>query len=161
MAFLSTPLVFPLGGGGTVAAAADVWAQDLLTVTFQYSMKNDVFLQSVGAYSVTPLDDGADVNLVAVQTGNTIATRTVYLVVTPPTVGKLYEISFQPLYDIGGGSYAPDPCKFIGRPTKQDSIIGSRPQMYDMSPEGNLRKVLQAIGRQDDLIGGARKDKIF
>lgn len=160
MADFATPLVFPLGGGGlTVATEADVWAQDMLEVDFATPMKNDIFLQSTQAYSVVPVDGGDPVDVVGVRTGNTVNPTQVFLVVTVPVVGKTYRIEFQNLYSITGTVLTPTSCEFIGRLTKQDVVIGSRPQMYDMSPGSTLRWLQQSIARQDDLIGGSRKDR--
>lgn len=155
-------LNFYLGGSQpTTTTEADVWASDLLAVTFVEPMKNDSVLQNPETYTVVPLDGGIPVRVIGVQTGNELNPRVIYLIVTQFSIGKLYRIDFQSLFTIEGSSVATVSAKFIGRQTKQDSIINSRPLMYDMSPDSTLRKVLQAIGRQDDLIGGSRKDKIF
>jgi hypothetical protein len=96
-----------------------------------------------------------------VQTGNEVSTTVVYLVVTEPTVGKTYSIVFRSLYSITGEVVDPILCKFIARPTKQDAVIRTRPGFYDMTPESTLRKVMSAIARQDDLIGGSRNDQFI
>lgn len=155
----AAPLAFPFGGSTvTITTLCDVWAQDLIAVTFQEPLANDIYLQDINAYKVTPLDGGTPVDVVEVQTGNDASATTVWLVVTAPQIGKTYQITFQNLYAITGLVITPNPCNFIGRTTKEDAIINSRPQMYDMRPNSNIRKLLQAIGRQDDLIGGSRSD---
>lgn len=161
MSSLAAPLAFPLGGGFYVATDCDVWAQDLIEVSFEEPMKNDDLLQAPEAYLIMPVTDGQSVTVTGVQTGSEIAPRKIYLIVTRFTNGKLYRISFQNLYGLTGAVLTPTDCKFIGRTTKQDSMIRSRPQMLDMTPDATLRKVLQAIGRQDDLLGGSRNDRLF
>jgi hypothetical protein len=156
---LAAPLAFPLGGSTVyITSLCDVWAQDLIAITFQEALVNDIFLQSTQAYTVTPLDGGTPVNVVSVQTGKEANATTVWIAVTAPDVGKTYQITFQNLYATTGLVVTPKPCNLVGRMTKQDSIITGRPQMYDMRPDSTIRKLLQAIGREDDRIGGARSD---
>lgn len=162
MADFATPLVFPLGGDAlSVATEADVWAQDMLSVQFALPMKNDEFLQSVQAYTITPTNGGGPVDVTAVLTGNLINPTLVFLVVTVPQIGSTYSINFQNLYGVTGSVLTPSECEFIGRLTKEDSVINSRPQMYDMNPTSTLRWLQQAIAREDDLIGGSRKDRFL
>lgn len=144
-----------------IGTLADVWAQDLLQVTFLVPMKNDAALASPGSYLVRPLDGGLPVTVLAVQPSNVVGPEVIYLVTTEPTIGKLYSITFQTLYDITGTAVSPILCKFIARPTKQDAVIRTRPELYDMTPDSTLRKAMSAIARQDDLIGGARNDQFF
>jgi hypothetical protein len=144
-----------------IGTLADVWAQDLLQITFSAPMKNDEFLQDTAAYLVSPIDGGIPVTVLAVQTGSEVGPVVIYIVITEPTIGKTYTITFQSLYNITGQIVDPIVCKFIARPTKQDAIIRSRPDLYDMTPDSLLRKVMSAIGRQDDLIGGSRNDQFF
>lgn len=158
MASLSTSLAFPLGGDIFVDTLCDVWAQDLIEITFGEALKNDEFLQSPQAYTVTALDGGGPVTVLEVQAGDENNTTTVWIVVTMPQIGKTYEISFESLYAVTGSVITPNVCKFIGRATKQDSLINSRPKRYDMRPDAVYRKLINAIGREDDLIGGSRSD---
>ena len=143
---------FPPSAGNAITATADPWAQDLLEAAFPIPIKNDTLLQSVDAYTITPLDGGIPVTVLAVQTGNAVSAEAVYLVTTTPTVGKLYRVEFQNLYAIDGSVVSPIDAKFYGRPTKQDSIIQSRPSLYDMTPDSTLRKIFNAIGKQDDFF---------
>lgn len=158
MASLSTPLSFPLGGDVFINTLCDVWAMDLIEITFDEAMKNDVLLQSPQAYTVTPLDGGDAVTVLEVQAGDESNTTTVWLVVTAPQIGKIYEISFESLFAVTGIIVTPNVCKLIGRATKEDSIINSRPKRYDMRPDAVYRKLVNALGREDDLIGGSRSD---
>lgn len=157
---LADPLAFPLGGGGTVVlnTLCDVWGSDLIAVTFASAVKNNATLQLRDTYLVTPLDGGADVTVTGVQTGNTSNTTTVWLIVTAPEIGKTYAVTFGDLLLVDGIGVSPNVCKFIGRSTKQDTIVHSRPTRYDMVPDALYRKILNALGRQDDLIGGSRSD---
>ena len=49
---------------------------------------------------------------------------------------------------------------FFSRDTKTDSLLRSIPQHYDKRPQSNLYKLLTAIGKVDDKIGGSRSDDI-
>lgn len=161
MAHLATPLVFPLGGGLYSGTSVDVWAQDLLEVTFVEPMKNDDFLQAHEAYSVVAIDGGDPIEVVGVATGNLIAPISIFLIVTPPSIGKRYKVFFQNLYAVTGAVLSPLGCEFIARPTKQDAVIQSRPEMLDMRNGALARTVYQAVARQDDLIGGSRSDRLL
>lgn len=142
-----------------VGTLCDPWAQDILQVTFQSTfLKNDAALQSAASYSIEPLDGGVPVSVLRVQTGNENNTPHVWLVTTPPEIGKVYKVTFANLFTVDGTVVSPGACKFIGRSTKEDSIINGRPQMFDMRPQSIYRQLLLAIGREDDLIGGSRND---
>jgi Fe-S-cluster containining protein len=142
----------------SINTLCDVWAQDLLEITFLTAVKNNSVLQNPATYTITPIDGGAPINVVEVQNGDQTNATLVWLVVTPPDIGKTYEIHFGFISDVAGNSVQPNRCRFIGRTTKQDSMVGSRPKMYATFPDAVLRKVLQAVGREDDLIGGSRSD---
>lgn len=160
MAHLAAPLAFPLGGGTFVQTACDVWAQDLIEVRFSENLKNDVLIQAHEAYMITPEDGGQDTEVTGVQCEDTPAIDRVWLIVTPFQIGKTYVISFQNLFAVSGLVVTPQITKFVGRRTKIDSLVSSRPGMYDVTPGAMMRKLLNAVGRSDDLIGGSRKDRI-
>lgn len=46
------------------------------------------------------------------------------------------------------------------RRTKVDSLIANIPKMYDKSFRSQLRAVLTAIGKEDDLIGGSQDELV-
>jgi hypothetical protein len=142
----------------TIGSLSDVWAQDLIAVTFEEKLANDALLKSPQSYTVTALDGGSPVDVVSVQSGSDNNTATVWLVVAGQEIGKTYQITFSDMHAIDGSTAIVYPCNFIGRTTKEDSIINSRPSMYDMRPSSAIRIILQAIGRSDDQIGGSRND---
>jgi hypothetical protein len=154
--------VYPLVGpaGPVTSILADVWAQDLLAISFSANVRNDEYINFVGNYEVVPLDGGDPVDVIAVQPGNYDYTNEVFIVVTPFNVGKKYRVVVSGAYYLDGSVLPLSWAEFVGRLTKEDNIIRSRPSLYDMSPESTMRKILQAIGRSDDLIGGSRSDRI-
>lgn len=158
MAFLATPLVFPLGGGGFISTSADVWAKDLIQITFVEPMRVDALLRAVSAYSVVA-SEGDDPVVLDVFVGQDAAAQTVWLVVDSTISGVQYEVQFQNLYAVTGLGVTPSACEFIGRETKIDLIVDARPALYDTRPRARYRWLLNAIGREDDLIGGSRHDR--
>lgn len=158
MAFLATPLVFPLGGGGFIATSADVMARDLIQITFVEPMRVDALLRAIGAYSVVA-SEGPDPVVIDVFVGHAAAAQVIWLEVDTLTPGVEYAIQFQNLYAVTGLGVSPTACQFIGRETKIDLVVGSRPQMYDTRLRSRYRWILNAFGREDDLIGGSRHDR--
>lgn len=162
---LAFPLASPLGSTAiSVSTTADVWAQDTIQITFSLPIKADVNLRNPDNYKFTPLDGGQPVVPFALLIANGASSVTeVFVIVNSFTLGKEYQIDVMGLILASGVEATVDPSKFIGRQTKEDSIINSRPDMWDMDPLSQypLRGILQAIGRQDDLIGGSRNDRIF
>lgn len=158
MAFLATPLVFPLGGGGYVATSADVWGRDLLAIVFAEPMRVDALLRDRGAYSIVD-PDGNDPEVRDVFVGHDAATTQIWLETSPLVVGTTYAVQYQNLYAVTGLGISPTACEFIGRETKIDSIVDARPRMYDVRARARYRWLLNAIGREDDLIGGSRSDR--
>lgn len=148
----------PAPSAVAVSTLCDVWAQDVILVTFSQSLVNDAALKDPANFTVTARDGGIPVTVRQVQSTNLDHTPHIWLVISTPQSGKTYQIACANLFTLDGSPAAVGPCRFIGRDTKEDSIIKSRPSMYDMRPDSVLRILLQAIGRQDDLIGGARSD---
>lgn len=159
MASLVAPLAFPLGGTSVSRTAVDVWAQNQLELDFNVNVKNDSILTNTATYTITPLGDGVPCRVLAVRPDNVINPIKLYLTVSSFTVGVTYLVSMTSINRINGDAITPDPAKFIGRLTKQDSMIQARPGLYDISPDALHRNVLAAIGKQDDLIGGYRNDR--
>ena len=86
---------------------------------------------------------------------------TIYLIITDFSVGEDYTVTVSTsINNPSGGNIdsTANTAQFRGRDTKIDSILVSRPSMYDTSVGTTLRSLLDAIGREDDLIGGSRDD---
>lgn len=180
MSSLPGLLSFPLGGDiipVELVPAVDLWARDLLEIRFPFSVLNDSVLQSPATYTITssiagnlgsPLAFGLGVSLAttnflnvdSVRTGNQLVLNRIFLIVAPPDPNTSYFLSFSPINTPSGLVETFPSCVFVGRPTKIDSMLSTRPQRYDTRPQALLRHVLNAIGREDDRIGGARHDQI-
>jgi len=157
-------------GAGEAAAppesdvvSADVYASNLIALTFSLPMKNNLTLKNKDLYAIVPEGTGSPVLVHEVRTGNTLTTRTVFLVVSGFTVGETYTVTVSagPVASSGAPlSVLDNIVQFIGRRTKIDSMVDSRPGFYDVRPSSNMFSILAAIGRQDDLIGGSRDDDL-
>lgn len=144
--------------------SADVWARDLLEVNFSHSMKNNTDLSTASNYTVTPDTSGQAVSVLSVQVGkNVVSTSKVYLEVTPLSQGDFYTVTVSPTIVTTDNIRIESDfstAQLKGRRTKIDSMVLSRPKMYDTRVTSLIRKILNAIGREDDLIGGSRDDTI-
>lgn len=160
----------PWGSSGTPIPATtvlgigkvDPWALDMIEVTFTSPVRNESGLQNKDNYTITPLDSGLPVTVLSVQTGNRVNPRRIFLVTTNPEVGKKYQVSVNSNIKLTDGSALDISARtgqFIARRTKTDSMVRSRPKMYDTRPNKALyRHLLNALSREDELIGGSRKD---
>lgn len=166
MAQLSTPLVFPLGGGlgNGAVVGADVWARDLVEVTFDQNMNNNSNLKNPVNYSITATDPSSlVVRVESVRTGKSFSASSILLVVSRFTVGAEYTVVVSSAVTTTAGDslfISENSAKFIGRNTKIDSAVTSRPAMYDTTITSRLRSILNAIMREDELIGGSRSDDL-
>src|SRR5690606_35330056 len=73
------------------------------------------------------------------------------------TYGVRYRINVKGIHGRSGLT-GEGSSEFISRATKTDSILRSLPNHFDKRPESTIANILLAISRQDDLIGGSRKD---
>lgn len=136
---------------------ATVFAADVIKLEFPELMKNNAVLQNPATYTVIPIGNGIPVEVKEVKTGNDGRVTEIYLIVTPFTIGEEYVINIlSSLLTIEGNilTIGAD-ASFIGRNTKIDRMVKSRPAMYDMNSGSLLRVILEAIGNSDELIGGS------
>lgn len=155
--------ITPWGAGildqepGVDVVTATVFAADIIKLEFPEIMKNNANLQNVSTYTIVPVGSGISVSVNDVKPGNDGSVIEVYLIVSPFTVGAEYVVNIvTELLTIEGNALSvSSDIEFIGRLTKIDRIVRSRPPMYDMTPDSLLRTILNAIGHSDDLIGGS------
>lgn len=158
----------PWGTGTVEEAVVDVLANvqsisvlaaDLIQINFSQNMKNNSVLQNPSSYVLVPFSDGIAVNIRSVRTGKSVGTDSVLLVITPPTPGDVYDLTIvgdvrslsNTALDVATG-------RFTARRTKIDSLLSTRPIAYDLRPESIFRNILNAIGREDDRIGGSQDE---
>jgi len=166
-------LAFPLGIGGGLGgpvavtapavSSCDVWAADMLEVVFDQLMANNADLNNPANYAVAADVPGSAIPVVtAVRPHGTGPTRRVFLQISTFDVGQKYTVSVNRAIantdNVALG--ASNTARFVGRSTKVDNAVKSRPGFYDTSFNTNLRAVLNAVMRSDDLIGGSRKDRL-
>lgn len=144
--------------------AADVWARDLIEVTFSHDMLCDEALASAANYSIIPKGSEVGVDILSVNVGKNGSTRRVFLVVSPFTVGGHYtlKVSTTNIKTTSGATIVTtaNAIRFVTRRTKIDDVVESRPGMYDTSVDSVYRKLINAFARQDDLIGGNRAEYV-
>ena len=148
----SGPVVLDLG-----ISAVNVYAIDLLEVTFQTEVKVTSALVDPSSYTVTPLDSAApSVSVLDVRVPNGPATDVVYLTISPISSGVAYDVAVVvPVLNRSGIELSGTLTgRMLGRRTKIDSICSTRQPIYDLRPTAVIRGILNAIGREDDRIGG-------
>jgi hypothetical protein len=153
--------------GETIVATVEVWAGDLIELNFGSQMANNAALQDAASYTI--LSDGlvpGSISALQVQqvlAGNFSNPSSIFLVVSPFTIGERYTVTVDSAcVDITGVSinFSANYAKFYGRRTKIDSVLENRPNLYDIGSTAELRYVLNALIRSDDHIGGSRLDYI-
>lgn len=139
--------------------AVNVLADDLLEVRFTTPMRNTDALRNAGIYTIEPIGDYRSVEVLSVNAGREFATDVVYLTVTAPEKGAYYIVSVTgALTDVSNQTLEVTEARILPRRTKIDSLVSSRPAMYDTRPQAVYRNLLNAIGRSDDQIGGSQDE---
>ena len=153
-------LVCTYGGAITLPGSPsvielDILTADMISIEFSESMKVNDALKDPASYTVVGVGT-PDLVIKEVRVGNSIFANIVYLVVEPISVGFFYDVRV-----VGAGIRSVDnqtmtapTGEFVkARRTKIDSMLSSRPRMYDLRPKSILRNVLSALGAEDDRIG--------
>ena len=139
----------------------EVLSQDLLSVQFNEQMVNDDALQDVNNYVITPFDNlDFAVTVDEVRPGADPTTDIVYLYISKFTIGVWYTLQLtadnlsSSTEETLNPSYSS--ARFFGRRTKIDNAIKTPTKMYNVQPKSIVREVLNAVGQEDDLIGGGK-----
>jgi len=135
-----------------------IYAGDMFEATFSIPLLNDDFLKTVENWVLSGSVTG-NIPVTKILSGKSFVTNVVYLSTSRFQVGEVITLVVNPvLYTQIGGviSATANSAALLARRTKVDSMISSRPSLYNMSNDATLRHVLTAIGYQDDLIGGNR-----
>jgi hypothetical protein len=157
-----------LWGSGEAAPAPDavitrvwvdavrVWAADLIEVTFTSSVRNNGTLRSPASYTIAPHTSGNAVTIREVRAGSDVVTPNIFLVVTPPDIETVYDVAVIGDVRAASGDVLVPPItgRILMHRTKIDSVLTTRTSMYDLRPAALFRSLMNAIGRQDHLIGG-------
>lgn len=141
----------------------DVLARDEILIEFNQLLKNDDQARLVSNYSVVPVDSGVPVLIKDVLLQNEFGSAQIVLVVSPFTIGETYEVSInESLNWLSKDTLnsAKKTRRFIGRLTKIDSVVDSRPAFYDTRPTATFRQLINAIHYEDELIGGSKSEFI-
>lgn len=148
-----------------IVKSADVWARDYLEVNFSRYMVNNTAMQSIGSYSIEPKfpSQANPVSVTRVRPHGTSLASTVFLIITPFTVGQEYTITVSTSLITSNNinlSNILNKGKFVGRYTKIDSVLDTRPSWYDLDPDSTFRIIVNAMFRVQDLASGSRKDRL-
>lgn len=147
-------------------SSVDVWAYDYLMLQFNQDILVNSYVTNVNNYTITATNpsEALPVTVIEVHQGNQSTNDQIFLIVSPFTIGQEYTITVSPFIRNPTGhalgelnNYG----KFVGRTTKIDTVITTRPSWYDTRPKSLFRVISNAIGRSDDLIGGSRHDRLL
>jgi hypothetical protein len=136
--------------------SADVYAHDLIEVVFNAPMRNNSVLRDLDNWSVVGTS-GDTLLIEELLSGSEAAVGSVYLVVSPFNIGEQYTVTASTAMRLTNGNYLSilgNTETFVGRRTKVDSLCSTRPPLYNLGPNSMIRHIINAIGREDDLIGG-------
>ena len=138
-----------------LVTGAEVLALDTIRISFSEPLANGTELEDVANYSIT--GDGVAVMVIDALPSSDSFVSDVVLVTTRPTLGAEYTVTVDTTLASASGDTI-DPANatalFLARITKMDSFLEKQPKMYTRSHRSNLRLVMQAIMREDELIGG-------
>jgi hypothetical protein len=137
----------------------NIFAIDLLEVVFSVEVKATALLLDPASYSVVPFSTGDAVSVLEVRPVSGSTDR-IYLVVTPFTAGAIYDVAvLETVYARDGRTLVGSlTARIEGRRTKIDTICSTRPPLYNLGAGGVVRNILNAIGREDDRIGGSQDE---
>ena len=155
----------PASAATAEVVAAEVLSQGLIQLEFTEGMKANSILRDPTNYTVVPNSTGLAVTVKSVLgvPATAVGTTVLLLETTDFTIGATYTVTAaDTLIALDGGliDAGTRSAEFIGRLTKIDNIKDSRPELYNIDPKSIIRNVINAIGREDDLIGGSRDDRL-
>jgi len=141
--------------------AVEILAADLLSVTFSEPMKVNAAFVAAASYTVVPVSTGVSVTVKDAQAGAEASVTEVTLCITIPTLGVFYDVAV-----VGAGirSASNQTMSSVNsktiktRRTKVDSLLSKGTSNYSLKPTAVYRNILNAIGIEDDRIGGSQKE---
>ena len=138
----------------------NIFARDLIEVVFGTNVKNTKTITDPSNWTLPPVNVGQGVTVLSVLTSGLNSIDRVYLVVTPFTAGAYYVVTMSgEVRSIKNEQLIGSLNKTMkGRRTKVDSLCSTRPSMYDLRPKAIYRNILNAIGVEDDKIGGSQNE---
>jgi len=86
-------------------------------------------------------------------------TTTVYIVTSEHTKGRRYRLSIEGITNTSGEELSLV-MTGTGARTKTDDLFSNIPEHFDKRQESRISAILSAIGKQDDLIGGTRREPV-
>lgn len=137
----------------------DVLTRKTILVEFTDEMVTDDAYYDVDTYTLEVIDGEGPVEVVGVLPVNGTSSLELVLITQAMTHGTTYQLTTGNLKDRNGSSIS-FIGQFIYRDTKVDSALRSIPKHFDKRPTSITFSLLAAIGKQDDIIGGSRSDRL-
>jgi len=157
---MSLLLLFDKDGSSDVPVSdLDVLTRKTLRVAFTDEIVTNDSYFDVSNYSITLVDGSGPVEVVSVLPVNGTSSLELVLVTQPMTLGTTYQLTANNLNDRNGATISFS-GQYIYRDTKVDSALRSVPKHFDKRATSLIHSLLAAIGKQDDIIGGSRSDRL-
>jgi hypothetical protein len=136
----------------------EILALDTLYVTLSTPFPNDAALEDPTTYTITG-DTPVEV-FAARAGGRDKTTETIVLTVKGLAEQGNYilTLSTQLVSAEDQTVQEPNLAPFIARSTKMDTVLSRLPPMFSRAHDANLRTIMHAIFREDDLIGGKQDE---
>jgi hypothetical protein len=157
---MSLLLLFAHSGSSDVPVSdLDPLTRKTILVTFTDEIVTNDNYHDVSNYTLELVDGPGPVEIVDVLPVNGTSTLELVLVTQPMTLGTTYQLTANNLNDRNGATISFS-GQFIYRDTKVDSALRSIPKHFDRRAVSIMHSIMAAIGKQDDLIGGSRSDRL-
>lgn len=157
---MSLLLLFDKDGSSEVPVSdLDVLTRKAIQVTFTDEIVTNDNYYNAANYSIALIDGSGPVEIRDVLPVNGTSSLELVLITQPMTLGSTYQLTANDLNDRNGATISFS-GQFIYRDTKVDSALRSIPKHFDKRATSITHSLLAAIGKQDDIIGGSRSDRL-
>ena len=157
---MSLLLLFDKAGSSEVPVSdLDVLTRKALRVEFTDEIVTNDNYYDVSNYALELVEGSGPVEIVSVLPVNGTSSLELVLITQPMTLGTTYQLTANNLNDRNGSTISFS-GQFIYSDTKVDSTLRSIPKHFDKRATSIVHSLLAAIGKQDDIIGGSRSDRL-
>lgn len=146
-------------GGSVFLENVDVVSSRIIGIRTSTDVIVNSGYYDLNNYSIEPVAGSEPIIIRRVIQTKESTTKVILLVTDNLTRGNRYNVGVSGLLARGGFTVN-DTGELIVRKTKTDLLFDSIPSHFDKRPESVLSSLLIAMGAQDELIGGSRKDSI-
>lgn len=157
---MSLLLLFDKSGSSEVPVSdLDALTRKTLRIEFTDEVVTDDAYYDVSNYAIELIDGSGPIEIKSVLPVNGTSTLELVLITQPMTLGSTYQLTANNLKNRNGSTISFS-GQYIYRDTKVDSSLRSIPKHFDKRATSIMFSVLAAIGKQDDIIGGSRSDRL-